>query len=494
MLSRRRLIVLGGLAGGAALAPVTRGLLGEPEQQAQAQNMMRMHDHGGRVPAVRTGAGVAPFSVAMPLPPVLAPVATLPGIDFYRLSIQPSTTEILPGVSTPVLTYGGQFTAPTIRVRQGRRALVTFDNKLGHEANVHLHGGRVPAASDGYPMDLIANGKSKTYDYPNNQAGATLWYHDHTHHMEAEHVYRGMHGFYLVEGTDEQQLGLPSGAYDVPILLRDVLFDDQGGLVFDPADPYNRPTLMANGKSQPYFKVAARKYRLRLLNGSAHRIFELSLGNGAQMTQIATDCGLLPAPVPTSKLVLSSGERAEVVIDFGAYPLGTQVTLEDVSGPVLRFDVERRALDRSRVPDRLRAKVPLAAATQTRQLTLSLDPVNIQALINNQAFDPNRVDMQVRRGSSEIWEVTNSDTNVGGSGFGVPHNFHTHLAQFRILDRDGKAPLPGEAGWKDTVLIQPGETVRFQANFADYLGRYVYHCHMLEHSAIGMMGQMEIVS
>lgn len=491
MLTRRRLLVLGGLAGGAALTPMTRGLFTEPEQQARP---MHVHDHGGRVPAVRTGATAAPFSVAMPLPPVLAPAISMPGFDLYRLAVQPATTEILPGVTTPVLTYGGQFTAPTIRARQGRRTLVTVDNKLGHEANVHLHGGRVPAASDGYPMDLIADGKSRTYDYPNAQPGATLWYHDHTHHMEAEHVYRGMHGFYLVEGADEQQLGLPAGAYDVPILLRDALLDDKGGLVFDPADPYNRPTLLANGKAQPYFGVAARKYRLRLLNGSTHRIFELTLGEGVEMTQIATDCGLLPAPVQVTKLVLSSGERAEVVVDFSRVPLGGRLILNDVSGPVMRFDVVRRAFDRSRVPDTLRAMPALAAATQTRQLTLSLDPVNIRALINDQVFDPNRVDMQVKRGSSEIWQVTNSDTNVGGSGFGVPHNFHTHLAQFRLLDRDGKPPLPGEAGWKDTVLIQPGETVRFQASFGDYLGRYVYHCHMLEHSALGMMGQMEIVS
>ncbi|NUR89723.1 MAG: multicopper oxidase domain-containing protein, partial [Nonomuraea sp.] len=347
---------------------MTRGLFTEPAQQARP---MHVHDHGGRVPAVRSGATAAPFSVAMPVPPVLAPAISMPGLDLYRLSIQQASTEILPGVSTPVLTYGGQFTAPTIRARQGRRTLVTFDNRLGHEANVHLHGGRVPAASDGYPMDLIADGRSRTYDYPNAQPGATLWYHDHTHHMEAEHVYRGMHGFYLVEGDDERQLGLPAGTYDVPILLRDALFDDKVGLVFDPADPYNRPTLIANGKAQPYFRVAARKYRLRLLNGSSHRIFELTLGEGVQMTQIATDCGLLPAPVQVSKLVLSSGERAEVVVDFSAFPIGGQVVLNDVSGPVMRFDVVRPAFDRSRVPDVLRAMPLLAAATQTRQLTLS---------------------------------------------------------------------------------------------------------------------------
>ncbi|UBU18029.1 multicopper oxidase family protein [Nonomuraea gerenzanensis] len=491
MLSRRRLLVLGGLTGGAALAPFVQSELA-PSGTASTHHP-HVHDHAGRVPAVRSGPAVTPFSVRMPVPATRVPSVQTGDTDIYRLSVQQATAQLLPGVNTPVLTYGGAFCGPTIRARRNRRTLITFDNKLGHDTNVHLHGGRVAAAHDGYPTDVIAPGAGRAYLYPNAQPGATLWYHDHAHHLEAENVYRGLHGFYLIDDEAERRLGLPSGGYDVPIMLRDALLDDAGNLIFDPADPYNRPTLLANGKAQPYFEVAARKYRFRLLNSSTHRVFELTL-DGAQMTQIATDVGLLPAPVPVDRLVLSSGERADIVVDFAKVPLGGHVTVNDVAGPVLRFDVVRQAADRSRVPALLRPLAPAPVAVRDRKLVLSLDPVNIRALINDQVFDPARVDMQVKRGTTEIWEVTNTDTNVGGSGFGVPHNFHTHLSHFLLLDRDGKAPPPGEGGWKDTVLIQPGETVRLQVDIGSHLGRYVYHCHMLEHSALGMMGQMEIVN
>lgn len=136
-------------------------------------------------------------------------------------------------------------------------------------ANVHLHGGHVPADSDGHPMDLIAPGSSRLYDYPNRQVGSTLWYHDHSHHTESEHVYRGMHGLYLIEDDDERRLGLPRGRYDVPIMLRDAKLDGAGTLVVGP--PPDRPTTLANGVAQPYFPVAARKYRFRLLDCSTTR-------------------------------------------------------------------------------------------------------------------------------------------------------------------------------------------------------------------------------
>ncbi|GIH67791.1 multicopper oxidase family protein [Sphaerimonospora thailandensis] len=488
MLSRRRLLTLGGLAGGAMLLPGA----GLSRANAGGTGGNHLHHHGAQRPPLARTPGVGPFSVRMPVPQELTPLISSSKLDVYQLTMRPANVEILPGVSTRALTYNGAFVGPTIRARSGRRTIVTFGNRLGEAANVHLHGGKVPASSDGYPMDVIHPGLARMYDYPNDQPGATLWYHDHSHHTEAEHVYRGLHGFYLLQSDDEQRLGLPSGQYDVPIMLRDALFDDSGALVFDPTDPFNRPTLLANGRPQPYFPVAARKYRLRLLNGSTHRVFELDLG-GVEMTQIASDGGLLPEPVTTTNLTISSGERVEVVVDFSAHPVGSQLVLNDVSGPVLRFDVVQKAVDRSSVPDRLRALPPVPQATNTRQMTLSLDPVNIQALINGRPFDHTRVDAQIRRGTTEIWRITNSDTDVGGSGFGLPHNFHMHLVQFRVLDRDGRPPLPGESGLKDTVLIQPGESVRVQATFGDYLGRYLYHCHMLEHSALGMMGQFEIV-
>jgi len=477
MLTRRHFLALGGAVGGAMLVP-------RVATPAAANDT-------GQVRRAPTGAtaAVTPFAVRMPVPAELAPVASRPDADYYQVAIKRATAEILPGLATPVFTYNGQFVGPTIRARTGRTAKVTFRNHLDVPSNVHLHGAHVPASSDGHPVDLIEPGHARLYEYPNTQQGATLWYHDHSHHMEAEHVYRGLHGFYLIDDEQERYLGLPDGAYDVPILLRDAEFQDNGELVVF-QDPANRTTILANGKPQPYFPVAARKYRFRLLNGATERIFRLNLG-GAQMTQIASDGGLLPAPVPRTELTFGSAERVEIVVDFSRYPVGTQLVLADATaGPVLRFDVVREAPDRSRVPDRLRPLAALPPATFTRDVALSFDlsgslPVG---LVNGQPFDPSRVDFRIKRGTTEIWRIYNGDTAID-----LAHTFHMHLVQFRVLDRDGKPPTADDAGRKDTIVVPAGSTVRVQATFTDYLGRYMYHCHFLEHSSLGMMAQMEIV-
>lgn len=484
LLNRRNLLALGGMVAGGAV--VGSGFLGSRPEAGAAEHAHVTNVAGTRRPAATPS--YTPFSQAMPIPRVLAPVARRDTYDVYQLDIRQANATIIPGVSTPVLTYGGSFPGPTIRSRQGRRAVVTFTNKLGEAANVHLHGGHTAPSHDGHPLDVLQTGQSRLYDYRNTQAGASLWYHDHAHHLEAEHVYRGLQGFYIIDGSDEAALNLPSGEYDVPIALRDGRFDDTGALVWDLMNPDGRDTLIANGKAQPYFQVAARKYRFRLLNCSSLREFTINLG-GHPMIQIGSDGGLLPAPVTRTEIVLGPAERAEVVVDFTGKAIGSQLVLTDVfGGPVVRFDVVRTASDTSVVPTTLRALPTLPSPTLTRTVTLGLDTTLGGFTVNGKLFDPNRVDFQSTLGATEIWQVTNQDTELG-----IPHTFHLHLEQFQILDRDGAPPLPGESGLKDTVLIAAGETVRIKTRFTGYTGRYVYHCHMLEHSELGMMAQMEIV-
>lgn len=476
MLDRRKLLTLGSAAGAALLLPTAEAMA-----RVGARRPRRLAD--GAAPALD------PFSVRMPLPPVLTPVAARGDADVYDVAVQPANAEIFPGIRTPVLTYGGHFVGPTIKAKTGRPVLIRYRNATDGGVNVHLHGGHVPASSDGYPTDVIQPGGSKVYQYPNRQRGATLWYHDHAHHMEAEHVFRGLSGFYLLEDDAEEHLGLPSGRYDVPVLLRDARFDENGAIVFSAEDDSSaRPVLLANGRPQPYFPVAARKYRFRILNGANHREYNLDLG-GVEMIQIASDGGLLPHPVPRTELFLAPAERAEVVIDFGRHPIGTKLVLADETGPVLRFDVTRSAHDDSQVPDDLRPLPPLPPATVVRDIKLGLSDALDMFWINGKPFDPDHVDTWIKRGTTEIWRVTNLDAE-----YNIPHNFHVHLVQFRVLDRDGAAPGLGENGLKDTVMVPPGSTVRIQATFGNYLGRYVYHCHMMEHaSAFGMMAQLEIV-
>ncbi|MFD3336163.1 multicopper oxidase family protein [Streptomyces sp. NPDC058700] len=503
MLNRRRLLAMGGgvaTAGGALLWWGQSAAGAEAGTSAAPVSDPHAH-HGGGAATVTAeptaGTGTPPpytaFSERLPVPRVLRPVSSFDDTDVYELPMQHAEAEFFPGRPTPVLTFGGQFIGPTIRAKAGRRVKVRYVNRLDRAATVHLHGGHVPPGSDGFPMDLLEPGTSRVFDYPNRQQGATLWYHDHTCSREAEHVYRGLAGFYLIEGRDEAALRLPRGAYDVPIMIRDARFDENGGMIFEPSPLPT--TLHVNGRQTPYFPVDARKYRFRVLNATLHRTIELDLG-GLDMVQIASDCGLLPEPLRRKKIMIVPGERVEIVVDFSAQAVGSKLVLNDVFGgavePVMRFDVTRRAFDSSRVPGRLRELPALPAATVERDVKLSFSPSGEEFAINDKTFDPNRVDTRIVEGTTEIWRVTNTDP--AETPFGpVNHTFHMHLVPFRVLDRDGKPPLPGENGLKDTVLVRPGETVRVQATFSGYKGRYLYHCHLQEHSDIGMMAQMEIV-
>ncbi|MFD8571752.1 multicopper oxidase family protein [Streptomyces sp. NPDC059639] len=483
MATRRRVLGAGLSAAGVGLT--TASLL--PALRAR---------NASAVPAASAAdAAVQLFAAPMPLTPVLAPVSTDGGTDTYEMTMRTGNVGILPGLQTELRTFNGQFPGPTIKARRNRPVVIRQRNELTVDTSVHLHGAEVPQSEDGSPMDTIAPGTERLYTYPNKQAHASLWYHDHAHHVESENVYRGLHGSYLLTDDEEEALPLPKGEYDVLIAIRDARFDTAtGALVYQMSDRA-RTTLLVNGAPYPYFEVAARSYRLRFANHSNQRFVELRLADDGDMVQIASDGGLLPRPHTTKSLYLTSGERADVVVDFSRYPVGTQLVLkntgfgavEDVS-QVMRFDVVRTAEDDSSVPDVLRTLPPLPEPTAERTVVLRMDEdgrPDPKAYIDEKLYDPTRVDARIRAGASEIWTVTNANTKA-------PHNFHMHLVQFRILQRDGAAPGPEEAGLKDTVRLLPGETVRLQATFDTYQGEYVYHCHMLDHSAMGMMATMKI--
>ena len=448
-------------------------------------SMPGMAPHTGPVPPT---PNLTPFSDQMPLPVDAVPVRSTFDTDYYAITIENSTAAVAPGAQTAILSYGGGFLGPTIHAQRDRQVVVTHTNTLANDGVVvHLHGGHVPSPSDGFPTDEVASGTSRTYTYPNDQRAATLWYHDHLHMEEAPHVYLGLHGFYLIHDEADDELDLPSGCYDVPIMLRNARLDTTNALVYDPTLPWD--TILANGKPRPYFPVEARKYRLRFLNSSNHSPFSLQLSDGSTMQQIATDGGLMAAPVPTTRIDISSAERAEVVIDFSRYPPGRQVYLVDaLEGQILRFDViAPRGPDWSQVPSRLRPLPALPPADYIRPITLSLSADGNYFFINGKAFDPNYVAATIPVGQTEIWEVTDVS--------GWDHNFHIHLVQFRVLDINGAAPPPTMQGLKDTVPIPANGTVRLQATFTDYQGRFVFHCHILEHASYtGMMARFDVTA
>jgi spore coat protein A len=474
MLGRRDAIKLGALGSAALLIPGARMAMASTQATAPTAAL--------------------PFSVPLAVPPVLSPVRRTLTTDYYAIMTRQADVEIFPGVTTTVLGYNGLFPGPTIRAFSGREVQVTHVNTLVEETVVHLHGAHVQTPSDGHPRDPIAPGASRVYTYPNRQEASTLWYHDHAHHREAEHVYRGLAGFYLLSDVNETLLGLPSGEYDVPLMLRDARFDDSGQMVFVMGDFAGRGTVLVNGRPQPYFEVAARKYRLRVANGANERFFSLRLSDGGEMLQVASDGGMLPAPIPATSVTLAPAERVELVVDFSRYPIGTQIVLEntygatDASKNVMRFDVVRGARDYSRVPDQLRDPLPdLGAAAVTRKIVMKLNFQTGMFELDGKTFDMDRVDQQVRLGDTEIWEISNPGVLPP-----ISHNLHLHGVHFQVLDRDG-IPVSGhETGWKDTIMIRPGGTVRFKVRFDQYAGRYLYHCHLIDHSGMGMMAQMEV--
>ncbi|MDQ4098483.1 MAG: multicopper oxidase family protein [Actinomycetota bacterium] len=489
MLTRRELMRFGLLGGAAALLPL--------EQLVSLASALSAAPHpannafGGISPG---SPPVVPFSLPLRIPPVLRPVATDADTDYYELTMRPAPAQILPGLLTTIWGYDGLYPGPTIRAQQGRRVVVRQVNNVAEPTAVHLHGGKIAPEHDGHPIDLIPPGGYRDYVYPNRQPGLTMWYHDHANHQAGPHIYRGLAGFYLLEGDDEAGFGLPSGSFDVPLMLQDRILNPDGSLSYPGyVHGFYGDTTIVNGVAQPRFDVAARKYRLRLLNAANHREFNLAFTPAVPTFQIATDGGLLPAPVPRpSTMFLAPAERIELVVDFSGVPQGSRIVLRDTLGtartaPVMAFDVTRAAADDSRLPGSLRPLPSFPPPSRVRNFDLHFDEGRQMWVINGKGFDPARVDARPRLNSTEVWQFTNLSD--------LMHPMHLHLAHFQILTRRGGAPPPAyEAGVKDTVAVGPFETVRVLASFTGFTGRYVFHCHRLEHEDWDMMGQMEVLS
>ncbi len=374
-----------------------------------------------------------------------------------------------------------------------------------HITVVHLHGGVTPADSDGFAMDMVTPGESRTYTYPNRQRACTLWYHDHAMDRTGENIYRGLAGFYIIEDEEEMALPLPRGPFDIPLLLQDRSFNADGSLHYDTGRHmgFEGAVMLVNGVPWPRMDVSTRRYRFRALNGSNARFFQLALSNGDRLNLIGTDGGLLPEPVPLKALPLSMAERAEVIIDFSRYAPGTKVFLLNTRekpelAQLMRFDVIKREIDDAKIPSRLsdpgfldRPKTPNIRTWEFRAgFSFSEGPPPIVWTINGKRFDPDRSDAKVPLGEIELWRFRNE---APLRFLGRPHNAHVHLAHFQILERNGKQPLPHERGWKDTVALEKGEEALAMLRFEQFRGRYMLHCHNLEHEDHAMMSRFDVI-
>jgi spore coat protein A, manganese oxidase len=443
----------------------------------------------------------ADFNVPLPILPVLPPTSSDTTTDYYDITMQVGTKQIVPGKLTTIWGYNGMYPGPTIKARSERRTVIRQVNNLQESMSVHLHGGHTPPDSDGHPMDLIGPGATKTYIYPNNQVAATLWYHDHAIDVTGRHVYMGLAAFYLLSDSLEDSLPLPKGDNDIALLIQDRLFNSDGSLNYPITDNTVRTgvlgdTLLVNGAIQPYLEVGRRKVRFRILNGSNARIYKLALSTGDGLIQVGSDGGLLSHPASRPAITVAPGERVDVVIDFSKYPVGTEVVLKNQNSfstpslpDIMRFDVVREETDESSIPSTLRTivRLPESSASVTRTLDLSQTFQNGRNdiwTINGKLYDPAIVDALPRLNTTEIWTLRNFSDQA--------HPIHIHDIEWQILDVDGVPPAPGDDGMKDTFLVPAGSVTRVIGTFTDNLGEYVSHCHILEHEDHAMMINFEV--
>ena len=516
---------------------------------AAAAIMLPQRSHRPAVPLARPTldpSTLTPFVDSLPIPKVLqsnqlrpSPVNPAVKVPYYRLAMRQFENKVHPGMNpTRFWGFDSSFPGPTIESQRGKGMLVEWANELptshflpidhhlhGAEldkpevrAVVHLHGAKTLPESDGYPEDWYVPGKSALYYYPNEQDAALLWYHDHTLGINRLNVLAGLFGLFIVRDPAEDALNLPHGEHEIPLVFCDRFFDLEGQLYYPISPHRNMPwvpeyfgnAILANGKLFPYLEVEPRKYRFRVLNGANGRFLHLSLSTGLRFHQIGTDQGLLPAPVMLEQLTVAPAERADLIVDFGDHAGEQIVLMNDSFLPVMQFRIASgKSADTSSLPSTLRpiTRIAESEAATTRTLTLGeiddlvQNPVTM--LLNNTHWNGPITEKPVLN-SVEIWNFMNVPDDA--------HPIHLHLVRFQILDRrpfDAFAyqnqgilryrgaptpPDPSEAGWKDTVRADPGMITRIIVRFEGFVGRYVWHCHILEHEDNEMMRPYEVVA
>ncbi|WP_051178561.1 multicopper oxidase family protein [Nocardia concava] len=444
----------------------------------------------------------APGTRPLPIPPLADSHVDAAGVRHFTLTAQAGHTEILPGTSTPTWGFNGSILGPTLRARRGETVSVTVTNTLPEATSVHWHGMHVPAACDGGPHQMLAPAATWTPQWRIDQPAATLWYHPHPHGATEKHVYRGLAGLFYLDDEISDRLDLPRryGLDDIPLVIQDRRFTPDGQLDEKPSSSYGLlgDTLIVNGATATHHDLLATRARLRLLNGSSSRVLNLGFGDDRRFALIATDGGLLTSPVASTRVQLSPGERAEIVVDLTpgstatlrAVPVTTRAGIDrperfgfDDTFDVLTLRATTNATAAPALPATLTTIDPLAPGLPvTRSFDLKW------FMINGAKMDMNRIDLTVATGATEIWSVRNLED--------WPHNFHVHDVQFQLRAIDATPPPPHLAGWKDTVYTEPGRTYELALRFtgpADPSFPYMYHCHLLHHEDAGMMGQFLIL-
>ena len=433
-------------------------------------------------------------------PPLLVNISKLPHTVEVNLTAAVTRLAFQPGVMSQAFSYNGHVPGPTLDVREGDHVIIHFRNELPEATTVHWHGIHLPFESDGSPFHPIQPGESHDYVFTVRRGTAgTYWYHPHPDKRTGFAIGKGLFGAIVVHAADDP---LPPMTEKL-LILSDNRFLADGTIDFPDAASHpggideengrEGPVLFVNGKVMPTISIRSGEFqRWRVVNASAGRIFRIAIP-GQTMIQVGTDGGLMERPVEVKEVLLATGERVELLVSGGA--IGTTTTLQNL--PYDRYSPHTRPADwnvtrdlvtlrttndpplpATAIPARLRTIVPLDTARATAVRTIVFG----QGIINGHTMDMARVDVSTRVGATEIWDIANI--------VGMDHPFHLHGFQFQVIDRDG-VPEPYRA-WKDMLNIPRHSTARIIVRYDDYPGKWMFHCHILDHEDHGMMGVLEV--
>jgi len=442
-----------------------------------------------------------------PLPiPKLLTGTDINGQKVYNLVMQRGFVEFVPNKKTSTFGYNGNILGPTMLMLKGDEVAINVTNRLGEPSTTHWHGIHLPAAMDGGAHQRIEDGNTWQAHYPIINNAGTYWYHPHLMHKTGQHVYQGLAGLFIIKDSDSE-LALPDqyGIDDIPMIVQDKILNADGLFNYPHViTGVKGDYILVNGAVNPQFSAPAQIVRFRILNGSNARFYNFGFSDNRQFYQIASDGGLLEKPVTLTRLRLTPGERAEILVDFSSQensrvrllsysseldylnPMYNTNSLDETNFNIMDISVVSTTPNPiTTLPVSLTTinRLQESQANKNRSFKLKMK-LSGAMTINGQSMDINRIDVTVKLNDIEIWEIINDCD--------MPHPFHVHAIQFTILTINGSPPPENERGWKDTVLVKAHEKVRIICKFDVYSDPelpYMYHCHILEHEDAGMMGQ-----
>ena len=451
------------------------------------------------------GAGASPAvnrAAELTHPPLLKNVSTTSGTVEVTITAAATRLSLKPGVTSEVFAYNGSSPGPTLEANEGDKIIVHFVNELDEPTTVHWHGIHLPADQDGSPFHPVPAKSRRDYVFtiPRGSAG-TYWYHPHLHHRTGYQIAKGLYGAIVVRAPDDP---LPKSISEKLLVLADNRFLPDGSI--DLPDKKSMPgrideengregdLLFVNGHLKPTLSIRPGEVqRWRIINASAARVYRLAIP-GQTFLHVGSDGGLFEKPIEVSELVVANSERVEILVRGTGAP-GSRKAL--LALPYDRYVPQTRPADWTQPRELLTIEISRGPAATQVAIPATLRPIPAldtlratvrrtvtfgQGMINNRHFDFSRVDFTTKLGATEIWKVENV--------VGMDHPFHLHGFQFQVIERNGE-PEPYRS-WKDAVNVRRQETVRFIVRFDDFPGKWMFHCHILNHEDQGMMGILEV--